>query len=519
MKAQADTVSPGPCAATAAVGTLTIEGLHKRFGGVVALEGVSLEAHAGKVHALLGQNGAGKSTLIRILAGVERADRGSVSIAGVKLALGRPSVSNAAGVRTAFQELSSIPELTVAENLLYGEEPTLLGRVRRRRLLARAEELLGNLGLGRIDPTALVEELAFAERQLLEVARALRRPARALILDEATSALSDEESAWVLEQARRAAAGGAVVLLITHRLSEVRAAADRLTVLRSGSAVLTGSVSEHDDDELITAMLGRRVERLYQSPKRSGERVALSVRGLRVGGRVGPVDFDAREGEILGIGGLQGHGQRELLMALGGAGHWTGGEAQLGGRDYRPRAPRDALSRRVALVPEDRQREGLLLPLTVRTNVTLPSLARFARRGLLDTRNELTGARRGVERVGVPASRLAMPAGSLSGGNQQKVVLAKALLDDPVMLLLYDCTRGVDVGTKADIFAIMAELAASGTTILFYSSSLSELVNMCHRVAVMVEGKIGGVLDHHELSEEKMLRVAVGAHSTEEVTR
>ncbi|MHB1999379.1 MAG: ATP-binding cassette domain-containing protein, partial [Solirubrobacteraceae bacterium] len=373
-------------AAPVAAQGLRIESLRKRFGAVRALEDVTLSARAGEVHALLGENGAGKSTLIKILSGVTRADGGSVSFDGQRLRLGRPAASAAAGVRTVFQELSTIPELTVAENLLFGREPSRAGRVLRRRLREGARELLAALSLERIDPDAIVSALSLGDRQLLEVAKALREPPRLLILDEATSALSSSESEWVLAHARRAAGAGAVVLLITHRLAEVRAVSDSITVLRSGRTVLAGANGQHSDDELITAMLGRRVERLYPQLPEPRPEPALQVRELRVGARVGPVAFEAREGEILGVGGLQGQGQRELLMALAGALPWSGGSARLRGASYHPRHPSDALAARVALVPEDRQREGLLLTHTVRANVTLGALAQVVRHGLLDPR-------------------------------------------------------------------------------------------------------------------------------------
>jgi ABC-type sugar transport system ATPase subunit len=489
---------------------LRIAGLAKRYGSVRALEGANVEAAAGEIHAILGENGAGKSTMIKILAGVTPADAGEVTLDGTRLALGRPARADRAGVRTAFQELSTVPGLTVAESLLFRREPSLaLGFVRRRELNRHASELLSRLGLAHIDVRARIDELGLGERQLLEVAKALRDPARVLVLDEPTSALSTEDSAWVLGQARRAADAGAVVLFITHRLAEVRAAADRLTVLRGGVDVLTGATEDFGDDELIAAMLGRRIERLYAERTAPRSDAVLVVRGLRVGGRVGPLDLDARAGEILGIGGLQGQGQRDLLMALGGARRWLDGSAELNGAPFHPLSPREALRRRVALVPEDRQREGLLLGHSVQANVTLAALAQFVRHGVLDVRKETLAARSVVARVGLAEQRLPDAANTLSGGNQQKVVLAKALLSDPLVLLLYDCTRGVDVGTKAEIFALMAELASAGATILYYSSDLSELVHMCDRVAVMVEGRIRSVLESDELSEQAILRVAL----------
>ncbi|HEX5192239.1 MAG TPA: sugar ABC transporter ATP-binding protein [Solirubrobacteraceae bacterium] len=495
---------------------LLIDGMYKRFGAVRVLEGVDLGANRGEVHAVVGENGAGKSTLMRIVAGVIGADAGHVSLDDAPVNLHGPRRAAAAGIRMVFQELSTIPQMTVAENLLYGRERTLLGVVRGRDRRRAAAELLARFDLERIDPAARVAELGLGDRQLLEVVKALREPPTVLILDEATSALSRTDSAWVLEQGRRAARDGAVVLLITHRLREVREYADRVTVLRAGRDVLTGTPTELDDDALIAAMLGRRVERLYaaRTDPRSDE--ALRVSELASVGLPGPVELSAREGEILGIGGLQGQGQRELLMALAGAMPWTAGRATLRGRPYRPSSPVQALAEQVAYVPEDRQREGLFLGQSVRHNITAAALRRFTRWGVLDRRAENRGSREGAETVGVDTARLAARVSTMSGGNQQKVVLAKAILDRPLLLLLHDCTRGVDVGTKADIFRLMAELAASGTTILFYSSDLSELVHMCHRVAVLVEGRVAGVIDGRELSEDAILRLAVGhqAHDT-----
>ncbi|MDE3133017.1 MAG: sugar ABC transporter ATP-binding protein [Acidobacteriota bacterium] len=483
--------------------------VHKRFGAVRVLEGTSLEARAGEVHAVLGENGAGKSTLMRILAGVIRADAGQVTLDGEPVVLGSPSAAVAAGIRTVFQELSTIPQLTVAENLLYGSEPSVAGVVRPRRRQAMARALLERFDLGRIDPAAAVSELGLGDRQLLEVVKALREPPRVLILDEATSALSATDSAWVLAQGRAAAEAGAVVLLITHRLPEVRATADRITVLRSGEAVLTGTEDELEDDALIAAMLGRRVEVLYPSRQAPSEERVLSVEGLTAPGLPGPIALDVSRGEILGIGGLQGQGQRELLMALAGAQPWTGGAASLLGESYAPRSPREALRRGVAYVPEDRQREGLFLGHSVQSNITISSLGRFVRYGLLDTLAELQAAQKGAVTVDIGRDRLGAKVSTLSGGNQQKVVLAKVLLDEPTVLLLHDCTRGVDVGTKADIFKLMARLAAAGTAILFYSSDLSELVHICDRVAVIAEGRLGAVIPREELTEDAILRVAV----------
>jgi ABC-type sugar transport system ATPase subunit len=490
--------------------TLQIDGLKKRYGGLVALDGARLHAAGGEVHALLGENGAGKSTLIRILSGVIRPDAGLILLDSDRLNLDSPAAARAAGIRTVFQELSLVPDLSVAENLLF-ERPPLgpLGRVRRLRLHAEARELLARHQVEGIDPTAPAGSLGVAQRQLLEIVKALRLAPRLLILDEPTSALAQEESEWVLRTAREVAAAGAIVLLITHRLAEVRAAADRITVLRSGETVAEGTRDELDDDTLIAAMLGRRIERLYPARKGTAGRTLLEVDEFRVGHRLGPVDFRVRAGEVLGIGALQGQGQRQLLMGLGGAVPWRG-RLRLEGREFQPRSPGGALAAGVALVPEDRQREGLFLGHSTRRNISISSLSRLTRSHfLLDARREGRTTRASAERMRIPVNRLDQRVGALSGGNQQKVIFGKVLLTEPKLLLLYDCTRGVDVGTKAEIFQVMAELADHGVAVVFYSSDLSELVNMCDRVLVLHDGRVSGIVEGN-LSEEQILRLAVG---------
>lgn len=489
---------------------LRVTGLTKRFGAVRVLEGVNLQAQRGAIHAIVGENGAGKSTLIRILSGVTSCDSGAVDLDGTRVSLGRPSRAAAAGIHTAFQEFSNIPDLSVAANLLYGAEPSIAGLVLSRRLRGQAQELLSRFGLDRIDAGMLVAELSLGDRQILEVVRALRNKPNVLILDESTSALSSSDSDWVLQQARKCADYGAVVLLITHRMDEVRTVADHFTVLRGGKDVLSGIPADFADNELIVAMLGRRIDRLYPLRLPIGENVVLDVQRMQIGPRIGPIDFSVREGEILGLGGLQGQGQREVLMALGGAKSLTSGTVTVNNEPYKPALPRDALARRVAYVPEDRQKEGLFLTHNVTTNIVITSLGLLSRRGLLSPAREKAAAKQGAERVNV-ADWLCARVDTLSGGNQQKVVLAKAIQTNPTVLLLHDCTRGVDVGTKSEIFSLMSDLAARGTAIIFYSSDLSELAHLCDRVVVMAEGRLNGVLEHDQISEASILELSMGS--------
>ncbi|MGI5127985.1 sugar ABC transporter ATP-binding protein [Pseudonocardia sp. CA-107938] len=491
----------------------------KAYGNNPVLNGVDLTVRPGSVHALLGENGAGKSTLIKILGGVTAADAGDVVLAGRRMPLGSVTAAQRCGVRVVFQELSTIAHLTVAENLLYRAEPHRFGLVDARRLRRRAQELLEQFGMTRLDPARRVTDLDLAERQLLEVVKALAAHPRVLILDEATSALSSTDSDWVLDQGRRAAARGAAVLLITHRLGEVRDTADRLTVLRSGRNVLEGSPGELDDDTVITEMLGRRVERLFPARQAPTADIVVEVRGGSSGDRLGPLDFTVRAGEVLGLGGLQGQGQGEVLRALAGAARWTAGEVTVRGRPHHPRTPAEAIAAGITYVPEDRQREGLLLSRTVLVNSSLGSLWALVRHGLLDRRRERSRAAQVSAQTGVPPDKLTAPVSALSGGNQQKVVLARALYREPAVLLLHDCTRGVDVGTKAEIFRLVSELAAQGTSVVFFSSDLGELAHFCDRVVVMAEGRVRGCLDAQrgELSEEAILRLALTRDTREEV--
>lgn len=493
---------------------LQVSGLSKRFGAVQALDGATMEAHPGRVLALLGENGAGKSTLSKVLSGVVRPDSGEVQIDGRTFRHGDPSSSRAAGVRTIFQELSLVPDLSVAENLCFEDLPrNLFLRVNQRAARRRAVEILERLGLDSmlgIDVARPVGEFDLAQRQLLEIARAISVPGKIFIFDEPTSALPAAESAWVLEQARKAAAGGAIVLFISHRMEEVRAIADDLTIMRAGTIVANAKPEEMDDDEVIATMLGRRVGRMFPDRDNTAGETLLSLRGVTVGDTVGPVDLDVRRGEVLGLGGLEGQGQGTLLLAMVGA-LASRGEMRLEGKRYSPRSPADAVELGAAFVPQDRQTDGLLAMGTIRNNLCISALGRLSRGIGLNTGAERRLAIAQAKRMSIATDRIEDAVTGLSGGNQQKVILGRALATDPRLLLLHDCTRGVDVGTKADIFALIGELAAQGVGIVLYSSDITEMVGICDRIAVLREGRIAGMLSRTELSEEAILRVSVGS--------
>jgi ribose transport system ATP-binding protein len=485
----------------------------KRFGGVVALSGVDFAANSGEVHALIGENGAGKSTFIKILTGAVQPDEGELRLFGQAFDARSPRAAARAGVAAVFQELSLVPDLTVAENIWFRrEELTALRTVSRRTLRRRTAALFDRLEFPPIDPDREVRGLSVAERQLVEVAKAISKDPRVLILDEATSALAPTEVGWLLRLARRLAVEDQMlVIYISHRLAEVKEVTDRITVFRNGQSVGTRETAGASADEIVSMMLGRKLERLYPEKQPTArDSVALSVQGLELGHRLRGVDLEVREGEVVGVGGLQGQGQLELFLSLFGVLR-SRGRVEVGGQPARIGSPRQALSSGIglALVPEDRQNQGLLLPKSVRENITLAVAKRFARHGILDLAQERALVADAIRQLNIVLASADQPAGSLSGGNQQKVVIAKLLLTEAKVLLLYDLTRGVDVGTKGEIFHLMRDLAARGYAILFFSTDIQELVHVADRVAVMSDGRVNAVLGGAEITEERIIHASI----------
>jgi ribose transport system ATP-binding protein len=495
---------------------LTANGLSKAFAGVHALEEVSFDVRGGEVHALLGENGAGKSTLVKVISGVLRADSGEVRLRDEPFVPRDPGASLAAGVGVVFQELPLIPDLTVMENIFFNRQPlSPLGTVARRRMRARADELFASIGLSGIDPARQLRDLSVAARQLVAIAKVLAADPDIVVLDEATSALGPSEVTWLFERTRALAATGKGIVFISHRLAEADEISDRVTVLRNGRNVGTWTAGEISADGLISAMLGRRLEQLYPDQHATPQdETVLAVRELTAGRRLHGVDFTLRRGEILGICGLEGQGQLELFLALYGVIR-ARGTIVVEGRARRLRSPRDALRAGLglALVPEDRKNEGILPTLSVRENISLPSLSRIRRLGLInrDAERELIAPVVRDLRIGREDPEQLV--GGLSGGNQQKVIVGKFLLTGAKVLLFYDLTRGVDVGTKAEIFKMMEQLAAEGYAILFYSTDLAELVNVPHRTCVMFDGRIVAEFDRGSATQEKLVAAMVGSTS------
>ncbi len=494
---------------------LIVEGATKRFGATVALDNAEFRATAGEVHGLLGENGAGKSTLIKILSGAVPPDAARIVLFGEDVRFRRPVDAQRAGIRTVFQELSLIPDLTVAENLVFSSTDASNRRLLRRptRLRRHALNILGSIGIEGVDPGAFAADLSLEHRQRVEIAKAVTAEPRILILDEATSALGGAGIQWLTELARRLASQGTAVVFISHRLGEVRAVCDCATILRNGATIGTYELADVEDDLIIQQMLGRAIKRLYpERDRRPREAVVLDAKGFGPVNAVGGADIQLHEGEILGIGGLQGQGQAGLLLGLFGAVR-SKGELTVGGRRRRFHNPAQALAAGVALVPEDRGAQGLLLKKPIKDNISLSILPRVSRHGVMQPRIEAEIARKQIDALHIRTSSLRQLAGELSGGNQQKVLLAKAMAADARILLLYDPTRGVDIGTKAEIFETMNELSQRGVSIVFFSSDADELIHLCDRVAVMSNGSVVETLDTTGLTATELLRAAVGGQA------
>ncbi|HKO92594.1 MAG TPA: sugar ABC transporter ATP-binding protein [Polyangiaceae bacterium] len=495
---------------------LSMRGITKRFPGVVALDGVSLDLRAGEVLALMGENGAGKSTLMKVLGGAYAPDEGQVLIAGRVAALRSVRAAQQHGIALIHQELSFAPNLDLTANIFLGNELSggggLLRPLPRRALRARAREFLERVGLF-VSPDTPAASLLTGQLQMLEIAKALALNARIIVMDEPTSSLTAGESEKLFAIVRRLRADGIGIIYISHRLDEVMQLADRITVLRDGrhAGDLRRETASHE--ALISLMVGREMSGHYFPPKaerRAGETV-LEVEDVVVQGTRVPVSFSVRRGEILGFAGLVGAGRSELMCALFGALPVLSGRMTLLGKPHAPRHPRDAIERGVYLAPEDRKRHGLVLPMSIAQNTSLPDVRRYRRWGVFDRQTERRVALAEIDRWHIKARGPAQKVVNLSGGNQQKVVLGKWLAMSPQVLILDEPTRGIDVGAKAEIYRHAAELARSGIAILLVSSDMEEVVGLSDRVVVMRQREIRGTLSADEISSERIAQLMTQA--------
>jgi rhamnose transport system ATP-binding protein len=499
-----------PAAQALSTVLLQASAITRSFGAVRALRHVSFDVRAGEVHALIGENGAGKSTLIKIFTGAERADSGGLLVSGHPVSHMNPVTSRQLGIAAIYQQPSLFPDLTVAENIAVGLERTSSWRRidwKGRRTLA--EDLLQRVGAS-IDPDRLVESLSMPEQQLVEIAKAVGADARIVIMDEPTASLAEREVETLFDVVRRLRESGVGIVYISHRLDEVFAIADRITVLRDGETVATRDAAAVNRTELIRMMVGRELTAVF--PKRVVRlgSVLLEIRGLsnRAAG-VRDVTFDVRRGEILGLAGLVGSGRTQLAETIFGLTPADAGEILLDGKPVRISSPEDAIAAGIGYVPEDRRRHGVMMEMAVAANAGLASLNRMSRYGLLDRTAERRTAQEYVDRFRIKTASVQAEVGTLSGGNQQKVALARWLATAPSVLILDEPTQGVDVGSKAEIHTLMQDLAAQGMAIVMISSELPEILGMSDRIAVMHGGTIRGVLPREDATQARILALAL----------
>jgi len=492
---------------------LEAKGIAKAFGAVQALQGVDLTVRRGVVHALLGENGAGKSTLVKILGGVVRPDQGTILVNGKRYAPHSPDDAVKAGIAVVFQELSLIPDLSVAQNIVLGQEPrrggVIIDRAASRR---RAHDILTSMGFPLPDLDVPVRELPLSTRQIIEIARAVAHQPQILILDEATSALNIEQTQRLFAFLRRLRETGVAILFITHRMSEVAEIADEITVLRDGQTVGHLTRDTFDVQHVVELMAGESSAALARHvvPQATTEDVLLRVDALKDERVLRGVSFELRRGEILGVAGLEGQGQSELFLALYGAHRLTSGSMTLAGHPYRPLNPWSAVHRGVAFIPGDRRNLGLIPRMSVRANTTFPILSRFSRLGLLNLRQEEAVVRQLIAQLRIKTPSPDTVVDLLSGGTQQKVCFARGLATEPVLYLMYDPTRGIDVGTKAEIYRLVEDLAGAGAGVLFFSTDLDELLSLSHRLIVLYEGRVTGTLVARDVTPQDVLALAFG---------
>jgi ribose transport system ATP-binding protein len=500
---------------------LECTGITKSFGGIPVLKGISLDLEPGTVTALAGENGAGKSTLMKIVSGQYSADAGDVSVQGTHLAPGNPRDAVRHGVAIVPQELASIEDMTVYENLFVGRELKVGPFLNRRAMIDEAHDALAVFGLD-INPTARMGSLPVGLRQIVEIVKAARTGAQVVMLDEPTSAISEREVEGLYEIVRRLREHGVAMVYTTHKMAEIRAIADRVVVLRDGGLILDKALADVSDDDIVTAMIGRELDALFPDRPQPKTDAVLEVRDLQVAGAAEPVSFTVNSGEIVGLAGLVGAGRTELLEAIFGARQSTGGDILVRGRKVKRNAPAAAITEGMAMVPEDRKISGVVLSMSVLDNGSLPRLSSFSIAGWLKGKARTKAVSEVMESVRLRSRGMGQLVGTLSGGNQQKVVLARWLTGDVNVLLLDEPTRGVDVGARSEIYRIITEFAQAGMAVVMASSDMPEIIGLSHRAFVMRGGAFVGELDRdaldHPAVQESVFRMATALDGPQHVS-
>jgi len=492
---------------------LELAGISKRYGGVRALEDVDFACEQGSIHAVLGENGAGKSTLIKIISGVVQPDTGSMHLEGAPVRFDGPIAANAAGIVCIFQELSLMPDLSVADNISISNPPRRFGLIDQRAQRRKAEALLAKVGCEDVNPLTRVRNLPLSRRQMVEIAKALGQSPKLLILDEATSALTGADVEKVYEILHQLRDQGLAILYISHRMHEIEQLADTWSVFRNGQHIETFARGTHSDAEVVQLMIGREITQVFppKPPASADREPMLQVQHLGWGDRLNDISFTVHEGEIVGLGGLDGQGQRELLLALFGVLRGTSGSIEIDGRRVTISGPAVAKSRGIdmALIPEDRKTEGLMLPMSIGENLSMAALGGLTSGPLIDRQQEAAAIQGMVEKLKIKIGSVDDPVATLSGGNQQKVVIGKWLMTAPRIILLNDPTRGIDVGTKQELYQLLRDLAAEGAAILFYTTDYDELIGCCDRVLILYDGGITSELRGDAINETNIVASAL----------
>ncbi len=486
---------------------LEMKGISKSFPGVKALQNVGLQLRAGEVHALLGENGAGKSTLIKVLGGIYHAEEGEIYVEGQKVRIDSVAAARLAGVSIVHQELVLVPYMTVAENIFLGREPGSRFNIHRAKMTEEAQKLLDAYEMN-IDADALVEQLTIAQQQMVEIVKAISFQSKILVMDEPTSSISDKEVGFLFETMRMLTKKGVGIIYISHKMSELEEICDRVTVMRDGQTVGTREVKTTKKDDLIALMVGRELTNYYTRDYQEPGEVILKCEHISDGKMVKDASFELRKGEIIGFAGLVGAGRSETMKAIFGLTPHMTGDVYVNGQKVHIRTPVEALKYRIALVPESRKEEGLYRVQSVRFNSTIEVLGQFIRNLRVDVKKEEEITQKYIDLMATKTPSQEQIIGNLSGGNQQKVMIGRWLATDPQILILDEPTRGVDVGAKAEIYAIMNELVKKGMSIIMISSELPEIINMSDRVYVMNEGRVTGCLDHGSVTQEAIMQLA-----------
>lgn len=485
-----------------------LRGITKRYGGVTALDSVDFSCRLGSIHAVLGENGAGKSTLIKVMSGVVTPDEGTLHLDGKLMSFRGPAQANAAGIVCIFQELSLVPDLSVADNICISNPPRRFGLINRAEQIRIAERALARIHCEDVNPRSRVRDLPLSRRQMVEIAKALSRNPSVLILDEATSALTAADVDSVLSLLRKLRDEGLSILTISHRMHEIEAVADMCSVFRNGQHIETFAEGDHNAKDIVQMMIGREISAHFP-PKRSFVRdaEALNVQGLVWEDSLDDVSLAVHKGEIVGLGGLDGQGQKELLLGLFGVLKKLRGTIRVNGQEVSIKTPLQAKQAGIgmALIPEDRKTEGLLLPMSIEDNLGLASLQRLSQGPFVDKAAFDNAVNDGIKRMQIKVGSPKDAVSTLSGGNQQKVVIAKWLVTEPAIVLLNDPTRGIDVGTKQEIYRLLRQLAEEGVSVLIYSTDYEELIGCCDRVAVMYDGRIVKELEGEDITEHNII--------------